>query len=396
MPKTGRLKKEEKVAGQQVYQHFMDWLRQTWWGLPETDYILPLIRAQYTPEEASLLTGMPFSGKRLEELAEIKQMESEVLRGRLDALAKKGLVFRTARGDTVYYSLNDLFFIGRTVFWPGRRDKLSKTLAPLHNQHYYHGGFEPYRYTQAKGLRVLPIQESIDDTRQVLPYEEVGKVLDSKDYFTVSTCSCKHRKNIDPDFPNCEYPSEVCLHFGQLGHYIVENGMGREITRKETENILRQCAEVGLVHAIDNQQEEADTICNCCRCCCIWFEALYKLGHSGSLTPSNYHVQTNSQTCIGCGLCVKRCPMEALHLEDVPETRGRITIVAGEKELKNKTGKVSAANIDLCIGCGVCSYKCPTKSLALKYREVIQHPPKTGRDYAIRFITDLQAAKAQR
>lgn len=389
-----RRHKERKISDvEEIYLHFANWLKQTWWGLPETAYTLPLIKAHYTPEEAAFLTGIPFSGKSLEELAEIKQMDPAELRKRLDAMAMKGLVFRTVRGDSVRYRLNDAFFIGRTAFWPGRKDDLSKTLASLHNQHFYHGGFEPYRHTKAKGLRVLPIQETIEDAKQVLPYEEVVKILESQDYFVVTTCPCKHRKNLDPNFPNCEYPTEVCLHFGMLGHYIVENGMGREITRKETEDILRQCAEVGLVHAIDNYQERPETICNCCKCCCIWFEAFYKLKHSMSLTPSNYHIRTNAQTCVGCGLCVKRCPMEALHLEDFPEAKGRITTIAGGKKLENKTGKVSRVNIDLCIGCGVCAYKCPTKSLMLERRAVIQHPPLTGRDYIMQFMRDLEAAR---
>jgi len=51
---------------QEIYQRFMDWLKQTWWGLPESDYLLPLIMSQYTPEEAYLLTDMPFSGTNLE------------------------------------------------------------------------------------------------------------------------------------------------------------------------------------------------------------------------------------------------------------------------------------------------------------------------------------------
>jgi formate hydrogenlyase subunit 6/NADH:ubiquinone oxidoreductase subunit I len=395
MSKPRKQKGETDIAEREIYQRFMDWLKQTWWGLPETDYTLPLIRAQYTPEEASLLTGMPFSGKSLEELAEIKQKDPAELRKQLNAMARKGLVFRTVRGDSVRYRLNDFFFIGRTAFWPGRKDKLSKTLAPLHNQHYYHGGFEQHKYAQAKLLRALPIQETIDDTRQILPYEEVAKVLDSQDYFVVTICPCKHRKNLDPDFPNCEYPTEVCLHFGQLGRYIVENGMGREITRKETEDILRQCAEVGLVHAIDNQQERPDTICNCCKCCCVMLEAFHKLKHAEGMSPSNYRVRTNHDTCIGCGLCVKRCPMEALRLKDFPEAKGRMTIVAEGKELKNKTGKVSAANIDFCIGCGVCAYKCPTKSLVLERRAVIHDPPVTRRDYIMQYMSDLQAAKTQ-
>ncbi len=388
------------MSEQEVYASFITWLKQTWWGLPEADELVPFIMATYAPEEASLLTGMPFSGRNLEELAEMKRMDPAELSHKLDALAKKGLVFRTVRGETVRYSLNDGFFIHRSTWWPGRTDEWSKTIATLFNQYFYHGFFDQYDYTHLKGVRVLPIQETIEDPRQILPYEEVVKVLDSVEYFAVSTCSCRHRKNIDPDSPDCKYPTENCLHFGRLGHYVVENGLGREITRQETEEILRQCAEAGLVHGLSNQQEGADTICNCCRCCCVWFEAFYKLKHSMSLSPSNYQVRNNSETCIGCGLCVKRCPMGAMRLKDYPEAKNRITVVAaenkrGKKELKNKSGKVSVVNPDLCIGCGVCAYKCPTQSLVLEHREVIYHPPKDGREYIRLVAADFTAGRVQ-
>ena len=254
------------MTEQEIYEGFMDSLKQSWWGLPEADELVPLIKATYTPEEASLLTGIPFSGRNLEELAEMKQMDPAELGKQMDALAGKGLVFRTVKGDTVRYSLNDAMFVDyRSTFWPGRTDERSKAMAPLVNQYYYHGGWDQYNDTHLKGLRALPIEGTIEDTRQILPYEEVVKVLDQHDYFTVSICPCKHRKNLDPDSPDCKHPGaggsiEVCLHFGRLGHYIVENDMGREITRQETEEILRQCAEVGLVHGISNWEELPDTI----------------------------------------------------------------------------------------------------------------------------------------
>ena len=177
------------MAEQEIYEHFINWLKQSWWGLPEADELMPLAMATCTPEEASLLTGMPFSTRSLEELAEMKQMDPAELGRWLDALANKGLVYRSVRGETVRYRLNDSFFVYyRSLFWPGRADARSKATAPLVNQYYYHGFFDQYDLTHLKGLRVLPIQEVIVDTRQILPYEEVVKVLDSLDYFTVSTC----------------------------------------------------------------------------------------------------------------------------------------------------------------------------------------------------------------
>jgi ferredoxin len=368
------------MSEQETYKHFVDWLKQSWVSLPESAELIPLIKARYTAEEAFLLTGMPFSGKSLEELVEIKKMDPAELARQLDALARKGVVFRTAKGGKVIYSLNDAFFVFlRSSFWPGRTDEASKAMAPLANQYFYHGFFDQYAGVQTRGLRALPVQETIEDNRQILPYEDVARVLEAQGYFCVTTCPCRHRKNLDPDSHNCKHPTETCLHFGRLAHYIVEQGLGREISHQEAQEILRQAADSGLVHGLSNWQEGADTICNCCKCCCMWFEGFHKLKHSKSMDGSNYRVRTQPETCQGCGLCAKRCPMEALRLES-------------SAAAKNKTGKVAVLNPGLCIGCGVCAHKCPTHSLVLEKRERIADPPVDLRDYMRRYLAEKQEA----
>lgn len=382
---------------EEVYRQFIDWLKRTWWDLPEREELMPMISAHYSPEEAQILNGMPFSNKSLEELAEMKQIEPAKLKEFLDALAKKGAVFRTVTSDSTRYRLNDSFFVFlRAAFWPENLDTATRAMAPFVNKYFLNGWFDQFNLTHLRGLRTLPILETIEDKREILPYEEVVKVLDAREYFSVSMCPCRQRHNLDPTFPKCPHPTEVCLHFDRLGRYIVENGMGREITRNETEDILRHCAEVGLVHGLTNVQEGPDTICNCCRCCCMWFESFHKLKHSKSMDSSNYIVHTNEDTCIGCGLCVKRCPMNARKLVDAPEAKNRTTIVVtekGEVELKNKTGKISVLQPELCIGCGVCAYKCPSKSLVLERRTVIYHPPLNQREEGQIIAADLAAGR---
>jgi len=91
--------------------------------------------------------------------------------------------------------------------------------------------------------------------------------------------------------------------------------------------------------------------------------------------------------------------MYALALEDAPEDRARSTVVVddekGEKELKNKQGKVSTVNTDHCIGCGVCVYKCPSKSLVLERKEVLDHSPKDLVEYAQLALPQLAATRKQ-
>ena len=97
-----------------------------------------------------------------------------------------------------------------------------------------------------------------------------------------------------------------------------------------------------------------------------------------SLSPSSYMVTTNDETCKGCGLCAKRCPMGALRLEE-------------SDEAKNKAGKIAVLEAELCIGCGVCAYKCPTKSLVLHKRIEYEAPPVTSREYGMKIMADFIA-----
>jgi electron transport complex protein RnfB len=363
-----------------VYRDLLEWLNQAWYKLTDADERMPFLKTRYTPEEATLLTGMPWSTKTLDELAELKQMDAAELEPKLDEMARKGLVWRRVKNGEVGYRLNDSFLALRTAFWPGGTDETTKKLAPLANRYFYNGSFDQWADVHRKGLRTVPIQETVEDTRRVLPFDDVVKIVNDREYWTVSYCNCRHRKNIDPDSPDCEYPDEVCLHFDTLGRYIVENGMGREITREETLDILRESAEAGLVHGVSNWEDRVDTICNCCKCCCIWLEAYHKLNHPKSLDPSNYRARVDAEKCKGCGLCVKRCPMEALNLED-------------SSEANNKTGKVAVLDTDLCIGCGVCAFKCPGEALVLGQIEAVLEPPKSAGEYMMLYLADRQAAE---
>jgi formate hydrogenlyase subunit 6/NADH:ubiquinone oxidoreductase subunit I len=237
---------------------------------------------------------------------------------------------------------------------------------------------------RTKPLRTIPIAKTVEDPRRIMPYEDVMAVVESQDFLSVSKCACRQRKRVDPGSARCEHPEEVCLHFGDLAHYLVGSGLSREVTKEEAKEVLKVAADAGLVHATSNRQKDADTICNCCKCCCVFFESYHVLKHEKSHDFSNYRLRINSETCKACGLCVQRCPVQALRIEDSPLA-------------KNDQGKAATLiNSDQCLGCGVCVYKCPTQSLFLEPRGEIQEPPKDAREWITRLIMDQKQAEASR
>ena len=142
------------------------------------------------------------------------------------------------------------------------------------------------------------------------------QVVDKYEYHTVSYCCCRLRYNLDPEYPDTPFPLETCLHFDELGRYCVKNGLGREITKEETREILKRSADAGLVHGLQNTEEAPETICNCdLEYCNVAFRPYHVLGFGRSMDRSNYAVHVTPETCKACGLCVKRCPMDAIQLE---------------------------------------------------------------------------------
>jgi formate hydrogenlyase subunit 6/NADH:ubiquinone oxidoreductase subunit I len=338
-----------------------------------------------TPEEAEFMTGIPLNAKTIEEIAAAKGMDVDECQTKVDALCDKGIMYESRRGESVRYKLLDSqqIFL-RMPFWSGAETKELADVSHYANAYYMDGWYDQMNAVKEKGLRSIPISKTLDDPRTTMPFEDISKVIDNYEYYTVSHCPCRHRHKLDPDYVDSKYPSEVCLHFDELGHHIVKHGLGREITKEETLEILKNAADAGLVHGISNQEEKPDTICNCDPIYCTMFRPFHLLGHDAAMNPSNYEVKVAApENCKACGLCIKRCPMEALQLE--------VSSLA-----TNKFNKVITVNTELCIGCGVCVHKCPTDAIVLTQRAETTKPPKTGKEWNQRFIEDRLADVQQK
>jgi NAD-dependent dihydropyrimidine dehydrogenase PreA subunit len=355
---------EVVMKGKNPYQELIDRTRTWIFDLPDSELLMPILELRFTHEEAGFLSGFPYMPHTLDQLAQRLKESQEKLLQIMEPIIRKGAICEIEGKSGARYSLSDpIFFLYRMPGWKGVDDAWNRQIVPMLNKYYVHHLGEDVRGRLTKGLRAIPVNATVADTRQILPYEDVLEYVEKESYHAVSACACRHRHNLDPDRSECRHETETCLHFGKLAQYTVKYGMGRQIVREETLEILKRSADAGLVHGISNTKTGVDTICNCCSCCCLMLEPL-RLQLPRGHQRSNYVVSRDTGKCQVCGLCAKRCPVKAIELIDKSESSPPTQPTAG----KPKNGKKIVYDGNSCIGCGVCAHKCPTQSLSLVRR----------------------------
>ncbi len=249
------------MTEQEIYQKFIDYMNNPVWEFTESEHKMPMIKSFLTPNEVEFLTGFPMTATKLEDIAAIKEMDEAEILPKIEALCKKGVIYEAIRGDSVRYKIwtaAEMFI--RAVNWSGKGGKDARKLAPHATKYYMDGWYDQHNLFSHPELRALPINETVKKGTEILPFEDVLKIVDNYEYYTVSHCTCRERHRLDPDYEDSPFPSETCFHFDELGRYIIKNGMGREVTKEETIEILKKAADSGLVHGLGNHQDSPDTL----------------------------------------------------------------------------------------------------------------------------------------
>lgn len=163
-------------------------------------------------------------------------------------------------------------------------------------------------------MRVIPIQSAIDGNMKAVPYEKLSYYLDKYDTFSLSDCSCRRSRRILNQ--GCGHlEKDMCIQMGTGAEYYIRTGRGRQVSRKEVEEILKKAEEAGLMHQMPNIEGLGETaaICNCCACSCFAMRVA-TLFNTPDAIRSNYVSQVESDKCVACGQCVENCPTNALRL----------------------------------------------------------------------------------
>jgi Pyruvate/2-oxoacid:ferredoxin oxidoreductase delta subunit len=122
------------------------------------------------------------------------------------------------------------------------------------------------------------------------------------------------------------------------------------LDREEASKLRGELEQMGHVHlAFYGFTMSADSpqfvgTCNCCACCCGVFHGQALAGVAEGPQKSNYRAVVDPEECISCGVCLERCPVDAIAND------------------QNNKALVERAK---CIGCGVCVIGCPTDAIEL-------------------------------
>ncbi len=323
-----------------VYERLRQRLDKFPQGFPKTEsgVELEILQHLFTTDEAELMLHLRPLPEKVADIAERTGKDKTELGKTLYDMSGRGLIQRyKAPDDELYYFLVP-WIVGIYEF---QLNNLTQENIRLYEKYFEEGMVPSMRNREARGFRVIPVEQEIEGSTEIQPYEKVSQIIESHTKFAVADCIC--RKEAGMLGKGCGKLMEACMSFGANAEFYIENGLGREISKQEAKEILVKAEEDGLIHCSLNTAGNKSFICNCCGCCCKYLANITKYGNPNAIAKSNYYAAKDQETCASCGTCVERCQVNAI-------TDGNEHIIIDR---------------DKCIGCGLCATTCPTESITM-------------------------------
>ena len=331
------------------------------------------------------------SSQTLEELRSSSEFSEEEIDRLATSLAKKGLIFNQPNSaGLMVYRLLPLMNVGLMEYkfmeelkGDDKEQQLAELFQKLFNdvrdqvQENYDNLMPmlesappvdrtvPTRITEdGKAIRIIPLDKTVEVPEEfILPSQSVDNIIDKFDEIAVGHCFCRQRRKVLGQPCATDAPVINCFTFGKSARHTAAQGFTRMVTKAEAREIMKEAEDAGLVHKAfhpgSNVSRPETSICNCCKDCCdtlhLWRDGTFPL------INSTYYLSVIDQdACSGCGICVERCPTDAIELND---------------------DGTAERDENACFGCGICARFCPEEAISLKegLRRVSVLPPRLRR-----------------
>jgi NAD-dependent dihydropyrimidine dehydrogenase PreA subunit len=347
----------EKIEG--VYLDLAKHLDEMPVGYPPTEsgVEFKILKHLFTPSEAKLALNLGFKPSPLKKIyrkVKRERISIQELEAKLGKMYEKGLINygrEIREGKEIKYYANAPLVIGMFEY---QLNNLSEEFLKDIDQYFKEAFWDEYNKPGVPQLRTIPIEESITHEQNIATYDLVRDLINTIGTpIGVAECICKKGKDLMGEPCKKTDLREVCFSFRSAAESYHEKGLARLITKEEALNILEKAEKDGLVLQPANSIRPM-CICCCCGCCCEVLLNQKRYEKPARFFASNFYAKVNEELCVGCGLCVDRCNMDAISVID-------------EK---------SVIDLDKCIGCGVCVPTCPNDVINLQKKKDECIPPE--------------------
>jgi NAD-dependent dihydropyrimidine dehydrogenase PreA subunit len=275
------------------------------------------------------------------------ELSSGDLSAMLEEMFMKGVISRAGKAGPPRYSVA-MLAIGIFEY---QVDDLTVELVEMIHRYFDEAFGAEFFRSSLPQLRVSPHMKAIVPDYIVDTYDNMRHfIAHTKETLHVANCVCKQGEALvgKPCKQTDNY--EVCLLIGSTSY--PARRRARKISKEECLRILDTAEEKGMVLQPGNSKKP-NCICICCGCCCGVLTTAKKQPRPARFFATNYYAQIDKAPCTGCGICVKRCQMDALIAED----------------------KIFRVDADRCIGCGLCVTGCKAKAVTLIKKDKMTVPP---------------------
>lgn len=344
-----------------VYQRMRNRVNKIGYGLgtdvAESENAWDIFMNWVTPQEAEVFCELPafkwFTA--FDAAAECGRDEDEV-REVCESLALRGMMWRYVRAGVPWYFL----MCQIPGYWEVGQMWNCAHSTPEEAKQFVIDCDNVYASTQDKVanmmqprpcLHIHPVSKDIVEG-DLLPYTDWEAHIDHHEVFCVAPCQCCQKTEVLNDGERAcadEHPLMTCTSFGEMAEYLIEIGVGTPLTREEARAQIKSNIDHGLVIEA-NHTKAGGTLCACHSDCCGFLGAI--VASNGAMPClefySDYNLNYYADSCIQCGACVERCPMNAISLDE--------------------DGRPVANH--LCVRCGQCALACPTSSRTLSPKQL--------------------------
>ena len=348
------------MVGKSAYKKLEERLNRFPQGAPPSETLYKILNILFNKKEAELVSQLPIKPFTINTASRIWKLNKANTEKVLNELAGKALLMDSEHKGIKKYTLPPPmagffeFSLMRT-----RKDIDQKLLSELFYQ--YLNVEEDFVKDLFIGSETLLgrtfVQEEVlskDNLISILDYEKASHIIKTASHIGISMCYCRHK--MEHLGKACNAPKDICMTFNNVAKSLIKHDYARRVESSECMELLHKAYDYNLVQCGENVKNNVSFICNCCSCCCEFLVAAKKFGMLHPVQTTSFIPKIDEDKCIGCGKCIKTCPIEAIEW------------VSNDDETNNKPKKVKV-NEEICLGCGICVRACSNKSITLEKRK---------------------------